>query len=220
MSGILRFIVFGSTICCLLVFNSSCTKDSIVDRKQDTIKIARIYQPSLTVGKDAVIESVLPDTNFGDSVLFSVFSWTNDGLFNTARALLEYDLTVFTPKTKITKAVLSLFWISYRNLTEHTGDNAFTIYRIIESWDEHLVTWNNQPDTTTLHKIQIAESSYITQSYVDIDVTEMVRDMIENPTQSHGFMLRLDEEFPYKLVILASSDYPDKSKRPKLVVYY
>ena len=219
MRGVFRFLLFG-VIISLAIFGGSCEKESKVDFTQDTVKIARIYQSDPSIGKDAVIESILPDTNFGDSTLFSVFSWTNDGLFNSARALLDFDLSVFPQNITITKATLSLYWVSYKNLTEQTGENAFTIYRITENWDEHTVTWNNQPDTTSVHKVNVPESVAATQSYVDMDVTELVQDMINDPQGSFGFMLRLDNEFPYKLVILASSDYTVKGKRPKLIVYY
>ncbi len=106
------------------------------------------------------------------------------------------------------------------NLTSQTGDNAFSILKIIESWDEHTVTWNNQPDTSALYKISVPKSNAVNQSYTDIDITPMVQEMIKNPSQNFGMMLKLEDEFPYKLVVLASSDYPDKSKRPRLVVYF
>jgi len=51
-------------------------------------------------------------------------------------------------------------------------------------------------------------------------VKDFVQNMIDFPDENYGFMLKLDEEFPYRLVILASSDYSISGLRPKLVVYY
>jgi hypothetical protein len=214
------FILFLGICIWEFPFLISCSKEAGYDGTQDTVRIAKIFQPDPSPGKDAVIESIMPDTNFGDSSFFSVFSWTNDGLFNTSRALLEFDLSAFPSPAKIKKATLSLYWVSYENLTEQTGENAFSIYRITEAWNENTVTWNNQPDTIALHKVSVPESLLTDQSYLNIDVTPLVQDMIDDPLLSHGFMVILDDEFPYKLVILTSSDFIDSSKRPKLIIYY
>ena len=198
---------------------TSCEKEAS-SIQRDTLEVARIYQCDPALGKEAIVQSIMPNTNFGDSTVFSIFSWTNDGLFNISRALIAFDLSAIPPETMIKKATLSLYWIEYMNLNSQTGDNAFSIMKISEDWNEHTVTWNNQPDATSLYKISVPKSIAQNQSYTDIDLTDMVQDMILNPSLNFGFMLKLEEEFPYKLVVLASSDYSEKSKRPKLLVYF
>ena len=207
-------------ICALELLLNSCTKESKLNLTIDTIVVAKIFQPDGLNGKDAIIESITPDQNSGISVHFTVFSWTNGGSFNTARALIEFDLSAIPVQTKIKSAKLSLYWVSYQNLTEQTGENAFSIYKITQAWNESLVTWNNQPLTSNSNAVRVQKSISINQSYTEIDVTALVQDMIDRPNENHGFMLKLDEEFPYKLVILASSDYSVSSKRPKLVIEY
>jgi hypothetical protein len=199
---------------------TSCIKESNLNLAIDTLKIAKIYQPDGINGKDAIVESIEPDQKFGDSIHFAVFSWTNGGLFNNARALIEFDLSGIPPQTKILAAKLSFYWISYNNLTGHTGYNEFSIYKITQAWNENTVTWNTQPSISNIDSVSVSKSILTTQSYPDIDVTKLVQDMINHPNTNYGFMLKLNEEFPYKLVIMASSDYPINSKRPKLVVYY
>jgi hypothetical protein len=186
----------------------------------DTLKISTHYQPKEIFGKDAIIESLNPNQDYGDSIQFTVFSWTSGGQFNHARALIEFDLSNIPPGTQIESAKLSLFWVSHQNLNYQTGENAFSIYRILQPWDENTITWNNQPQYTTTNKVSVPKSISPTQSYIDIDVTALVKDMINYKNESFGFLLKLDEELPYKLVTLASSDYPESSKRPKLVIYY
>jgi hypothetical protein len=198
----------------------SCIKESELDLSSDTLKIAKIFRPNGINGKDATIESLSPNQNFNDSVYFTVFSLTKPLEVTTSRALIEFNLSVIPTHTNITTAKLSLYWISRENLTEHTGENSFSIYKIIQSWDENSVTWNNQPLFSSTNAVYVPKSISTTQSYIDIDVTAFVQDMIDNPSENYGFMLKLDEEFPYKLVTLASSDYPESSKRPKLVIYY
>jgi hypothetical protein len=198
----------------------SCKKVAKCDCEVDTVTIAKIYQPDSIIGKDAVIENIVPDQNSGNSPLFAVFAWTNQGFFDVARSLIEFDLTNFAPQTKIKSAKLSLFWNSYNNLTEQTGENAFTIYRITQEWNENTVTWNNQPATSDVNKVSVPKSTAVNQNYLDIDVTNLVQDIINNPTIGHGFLIKLDDEVPYKLVVLASSDFAEIAKRPKLIVYY
>ncbi|HEX3006962.1 MAG TPA: DNRLRE domain-containing protein [Bacteroidales bacterium] len=201
------------------LFTTSCSKEAS-SVLSDTVTVARIYQCDPALGKEAVIQSIVPDTNFGDSTVFSIFSWTNDGLFNISRALIVFDLSAIPSQTVIKKATLSLYWVKYMNLTSQTGDNAFSILKVTENWNEHTITWNNQPDTSSQNKVMVPKSTGETQSYVDVDVTPMVQEMINHPAENFGFMLKLEDEFPYKLVVLASSDYPESKKRPKLIVYF
>jgi hypothetical protein len=200
--------------------STSCSKDAKCNCSADTIKIARIFQPDASLGKDAVIESIVPDQNFGSVSLLAVFSWTSNGEFNDARSLIEFDLSSLPVQTKIRKAELSLYWKPYDNLTEQTGENNFSIYRISQAWSEASITWNNQPAFTDSDKVSVPKSTTIGQSYLNIDVTRLVQDMINDPLNSYGFMLQLDNEFPYRLVVLASSNDTDESKHPKLVISF
>jgi len=129
---ILRHFTFSILliICALNILFTSCLKESNFDLVTDTITIAKIYQPIGIIGKDAIIESISPDQNSGSSTYFTFFSWTNGGLLNTARALIEFDLTDIPVQTRIKSAKLSLYWISYQNLTEQTGENSFSIFKI------------------------------------------------------------------------------------------
>jgi len=208
------FIAFN-----VIIAFTSCQKSAKCDCSLDTLKVAKFIQPEAILGKDAVIESISPDQNFGGESFFTVFSWTNALVLNSARALILFDLSSIPRQTQIKSAKLNLYWNTYGNLTEQTGENAFTIYRINQAWDEYSVTWNNQPTVTNIDSITVAKTTSSNQSY-SIDVTRMTQDMISKPWENYGFMLRLDQEFPYRLVILASSDYSDISKHPKLTILY
>jgi hypothetical protein len=198
----------------------SCQKEAQCDCEADTSYVATIFQPDGAHVKDAIIQNTLPNENFGSSSLFTVFSWTSAGFFETARAFLEFDLSSFSHMPKIRKATLTLYWNSYENLVEHTGENAFSIYRITQEWNEDSINWNNQPAVSELHKVTVGKSKSANQKYNEIDITELIQDIIDYPSVSHGLMFKLDEETPYKLVVLASSECNEQSKRPKLIIYY
>jgi hypothetical protein len=217
LKQVIRIIFSGILLISLI---TSCVKESHIEINTDSITIAKILQPNLLTGKDAVIQSFLPDSNYSNLEYLTTLAWTNAGKFNASRALIEFDLSDIPVQTQIDSASLSLYWTSSGIFTSQTGENAFSIYKITESWQENLVTWNNQPSTSVENIVKVPKSTSEQQSYLDIDVTKFVQSMINNPSENHGFMLKLDEEFPYKLVIVASSDHPDESKHPKLVVYY
>jgi hypothetical protein len=44
--------------------------------------------------------------------------------------------------------------------------------------------------------------------------------MVTTPSGNYGFMLKLQNETPYTLVALASSDETNPNIRPKIQVYY
>jgi hypothetical protein len=213
------FVLFSFSLVIIVPSILSCNKEATCDCIMDSVKVARVFQPDGVLGKDAIVESITPDTNMGTTGLFGTFSWTSGGLFNHSRGLIAFDLTSINPGTPIKKAVLSLYWITYGNLTEQTGENTFSIYRISQNWNESSVTWNNQPEISKTDSIVVPKSTSVNQDYY-VDVTSYAQNMINNPALNYGFLLKLKEEMPYRLVIMASSDYVNESKRPKLTVYY
>ncbi len=100
------------------------------------------------------------------------------------------------------------------------GDNKTWLKRVLGDWDESTITWNNKPATTDLNQVEVpASTSQWNFNVLDIDVTQLVRDMISN-NQRYGFVLQLQNEAIYRSIIFASSEVSDATKRPKLVVVY
>jgi hypothetical protein len=56
------------------------------------------------------------------------------------------------------------------------------------------------------------------QDYPDIDVTALVQDMVSDPANSFGFLLRLTNENYYARMLFASGDNPDTAEHPHLDV--
>jgi len=66
----------------------------------------------------------------------------------------------------------------------------------------------------------LSTSDYFNQDYLNIDVTELITDMVNQPDSNFGFMLKLKNEQTYRSLILASSDHADSTKWPKLKICY
>jgi hypothetical protein len=82
------------------------------------------------------------------------------------------------------------------------------------------VTWVNQPATTTQNQVTLPASTFSNQDYLNINVTSLVQDMIDNPLSSFGFMLQLQTEQFYRSLVFASSDHNNAFLHPKLNVCY
>ena len=183
-------------------------------------------RPNAEEGKDALISS-LPDAvdrNFGDNAQLLSTSWTAGGTPFTARSVIQFDLSDIPADATIDEASLALYaWGMNTGSGPHaaeTGSNASWLQRITEDWDESTVTWNNQPSSVIDNRATIAASTSPTQDYEDINVTALVRDMIDNPDSSFGFLLRLQEEERFRRLNFFTSDAEDEAKRPQLTICY
>jgi len=180
-------------------------------------------QPNGTFGKDAFIDSRLSNLNAGDHPDFAAMSWTNGGAHVDVRGLIEFDLSVLPSGSTINSAQLSIYSYESPANGSHSslsGSNKSLVRRVTSPWNENTVTWNNQPSATTQNQIYLPESNFTIQHYLDIDVTGLVLDMVADPTNSHGFLLKLVTEEHYRRMVFASSDNPDPALHPKLVITF
>jgi hypothetical protein len=101
------------------------------------------------------------------------------------------------------------------------GTNECWLKRVTGSWNEATLTWNNQPAVTETNRVVIpASTSQWGYSVIDLDVTDLVKGMVNNANSNHGFAMMHQLEQYYRSVSFGSSDNVDPAKRPKLVVTY
>lgn len=182
-----------------------------------------VLKPDASKGKDAYIEDIRNTQNWSDHTDIPAISTTNGGRPANARGLIEFDLSTIPADAIIHSAKLSLYsHESPKNGTHTTrsGSNEAILRRVTSPWDENTVTWASQPSTTSVNEVTLPATQYDIQHFPDIDVTDLIRDMINNPQNSHGFMMKLKTEEYYRKMIFASSDHPDASLHPKLEIAY
>lgn len=99
-------------------------------------------------------------------------------------------------------------------------NNAFYIRRVTSSWEwkTNTTTWFNQPPTTTTGQVLIPHTSAASQDLVNIDVTQIIKDIYVNG--NYGIMLQLQNETKYNSRIFCHSAYSDASKRPYLTIVF
>ncbi|MBK21687.1 MAG: hypothetical protein CMP63_05130 [Flavobacteriales bacterium] len=214
-----------------LVFAASGHSDSDLHPKLEVTYTETIQnndncitlRPSGDEGKDALISSFEPSKNRGVYPDFVAQSWTVSGNPVDYRSLIEFDLSNIPGGAAINSAYLSLYSHDSPGLGSHSrtsGSNESVLSRITSYWDENAVTWNNQPNTTAENEVFLSESSSSIQDYLNIDVTNLIEDMIADPTNSHGFLFKLMDEQHYRSLVFAASDHSDSSLHPKLDVCY
>jgi hypothetical protein len=214
-----------------LVFAASGHSDSDLHPKLEVTYTETIQnndncitlRPSGDEGKDALISSFEPSKNRGVYSDFVSMSWTVSGNPVDYRSLIEFDLSNIPSGAIINSAGLSLFSQESTGLGSHStrsGSNESVLSRITSSWVENAVTWNNQPTTTTENEVFLSESSSSIQDYLNIDVTNLIEDMIANPSNSHGFLIKLLNEQHYRSMVFAASDHSNSNLHPKLEVCY
>jgi alpha-tubulin suppressor-like RCC1 family protein len=194
---------------------------------------------SLTPNKDAYLYMTLKPgyeyyatTNFGAVTKFYSGEWSASNYRVNQRSVMDFDVASIPADAVILEARLSLYSMypqttdDYRHSSSQIKpgsiykSNASYIERITTSWTESTVTYNTQPATATSHRLLLPESQAWDQNYVDYDVTGMVQDMLNNPGESFGFMLRLENEVKYSRMAFCSREFPDTARWPRLVVKY
>lgn len=161
--------------------------------------------------------------NYENDTYFKAFTFLSPGDTNKNRGVIDFEIEgYYGIRTGLVSAKLSLYAAGYVNptMTGHMGNNAAVIRRITQSWDESLVTWNNAPSSTQMNQVFLSPSIHSLQDYLDVDVTSLVRDMMNDTASGSGFLLQLVNELPGNALVFYSSSSSDPLKRPKLTLTF
>lgn len=204
----------------MLICISLITNTYLFSQNQEVL----ILQPGSELGKDATISKIDPNIPKMNGLYpeFNANAWTKNGVFDCYRSLIDFDLSSIPAGAQITNATLYLYWNPTTSNAGHStlsGSNSAVVQRITSDWNESTVTWNTQPTVTTINQVLLPASSSETQNY-EINITSLVQDYHNSPSESFGFMLRLQTEAYYRSIVFASSDNSDSNLHPKLVVNY
>ncbi len=102
--------------------------------------------------------------------------------------------------------------------SEQPDNDEKSIYRIIESWEENSVTWNDQP---TFSNVALDEKSNTSIAiWEDYNVTSAIKEIVEGGIDNYGFILKFPWEDDFTGARIRSSEAAEQSERPKLTVTY
>lgn len=170
-------------------------------------------------GKDSEVFSLQPNNGL-TSDTWRGMSWTFQGDQGEVRGFIDFDMSALPADAEIELAYLSLYSPDPPTTEFHSGTNNALLQRVTSTWTEEGVTWNNQPSTTTVHQVSLDAASYDFQDYVNIDVTQLVKDIRADPANSFGFMIRQADEEPLRRMSFCPGEYPNPKKHPRLEICY
>jgi hypothetical protein len=163
--------------------------------------------------------------NYGNTAFIAAFEMPGtQGGVNTNRALIAFDLSSIPVGSTVLSAKLNLY--AYTDFTiapfqdGHYGSNQSKLSRIGTSWNEFSVTWNTQPTVSALNETILNQSTTPNQDYLNINVTALVQDMVDNPNSSFGFRLELVNEVATANLSFCSSEFSNTAKQPTLLLEY
>lgn len=162
--------------------------------------------------------------NYSDpnSTEIGAATWTVDGELFFLRGLLKFDLAKIPASARPVSAKLMLYSIpkpiNGDKVHANAGNNnIMLIQRVTSGWNS-TISWQSQPSSDQTAQIIIPHTNQSFLDLKDIDVTDMVKKMLQ--TANYGFLLKLQNEVLYNSRIFCSSKYPDASKHPVLILQY
>lgn len=183
-----------------------------------------MLKPNGIKGKDIHIINSMPNSNNDPFPEFLITAWTCNGNLCNDRELIQFDLSSLPTSAIISKALINLY-ANPNPITipsaNYGNSNSILIQRITTPWNEQTVTWNTKPTTVTTNQVTVPQSISSNQNCLNIDVTNLVKDMILDSANSFGFNFQMvDENTYYNGRDFATSDYPDSSKWPSIEICY
>jgi hypothetical protein len=198
-----------------------------------------VLRPDSTTGQDSHVAKLDHNANDGNTNLNFThelviarwsLSWAN---YDTAtyRSYIRFDSLARIPATAtVSSAPLYLygestsasfpFGNSYYPGSGNPPNNGWLRRVTGGTWDQKTITWNNAPAMTTDGQIAIPASTSEWGYAVQLDVTNMVKQMVASPSTNYGFGLALDVENIYRSMEFSTCEVADSTLRPKLVVNY
>ncbi|HEU4410215.1 MAG TPA: DNRLRE domain-containing protein [Polyangiaceae bacterium] len=176
-------------------------------------------------GKDALVHSLASqaDVPHGNAPTFDVMAWAFSGAPGVLRNLIDFDLPALPASATLVKATLKLYANTTLTLdpghSQLSAGNELVVQQVVSPWDEATVTWNTRPGVDAGDLLVLPPSASAFQNY-EIDVTRFFQRELADPGRYHGLVLRLQTEQHYRSLRFASSDHPDPSLRPALVLEY
>lgn len=167
--------------------------------------------------EDALVSSAEPNKNYGSMIDWATWDWANWGI---SRSFMKFDVSLVPSGATIISAKINLYHNLNTSNSGHYGSNTSYLQRITSNWNEYQVNWSNQPTTTPVNQVLLQQSTSIYQSYENIDITDLIKDIYANQSSSHGIAIRLQTEGTYRSMKFTARDFPDTTKHILIELTY
>ena len=173
-----------------------------------------ILQPGPAEGKDSMVVTQIPDTNYENNQYFSL---GNLSVSIILRAHLQFDVSILPTDAVIVNADLKL----YQYQTIGTESFVIGLHQVTESWEENMITWNNQPDYLPSPESTITVTIGAL-TWLSWDITSLLQGWLDGSIANYGVVLKdTDEPLGDTFIRCYSSDYlANPTLCPKLEITY
>ncbi len=130
---------------------------------------------------DAFVKKSQPQQNYGDASFLDLGFLQEGSIEITRRGFVRFDLTSIPAGSQIIRAYIGL------GMSDAYGVSpvSLALHIVREPWDEHTITWENQPVFAGSPFVQAVVDKTIPQ-LVSWDVTELARDWLLDPRGNFG----------------------------------
>lgn len=162
-------------------------------------------------------EASFANTNYNVYPRIMAASWPHSNADATYRTLLRFDLTVIPTDAIVESATLKFKKDPGAPPGEFggIGGGACEIRKITQAWNATTVTWNTQPTNTQSGNITFSQSGD-----ASVSVKSFVQSMVSSPSTNYGLLFKSSVEGGLKSISYVSTDHPDASLHPQLVITY
>jgi hypothetical protein len=156
-------------------------------------------QPTPDIGQDTFVDKRSPDSNFSDAQIMCVYP-------TYARSFLQFTQLNEYIGYQVTSATMVL-------ALEGTEWGTRWFCRVLEPWDERMVTWNNQPAYSYTDYLEFTEEQQYKGDH-HYDVTGVVNKWLSGEWQNYGWAIATGDPD----MIIYTSNNTDPDNRPELIL--
>ena len=166
-------------------------------------------------GKDAYVSASYLDANYGNyaSLIVGYYSVTNPRY----RAYLYFDVSSSSlpADAVVTSAYLKLHQYAFYG----TGSLPIGLYQVTEDWAEGVITWNNQPGSSS-----DAEYTRYVSSGADAwrswSIGDLLKGWLDGSITNYGMLLKPVSEPATNVAYFRSFNYLNNAYHPQLLINY
>ncbi len=169
---------------------------------------------TLSPAADTFVFEMYPDKNYGNYHDMFVGKHLNGNIYNI---LISFNIVLPANAQLVSaKLVLTLRGLYYFSDAGTTSKKIY-VCRVLESWGEYTVTWNNQPSSICYGYFNVLNTDSAGKKY-EVDVTSIVKKWLDEGYPNYGFKLVGDNQIG--VVNLWAKEASAADSRPKLVITY
>jgi hypothetical protein len=150
-----------------------------------------------------------------DSLISVVLDKADIGCAKTiSKMLIQFPIGTIPVNALVTSAHLEVY--GYATINIPNGTPTITLSKIESSWSESTTTWIDDYYTEVITQVDFIPKG--ANAWHSFEVTSLVQSWVNGKENNFGFQIATYENTVYSEI--CSSDHPNFTKRPKLIISY